>query len=39
LSIGIFGIVDASKNKDYIYLFDKLQAGAKSENHTVNFIT
>lgn len=38
LAIGIFGIVDTSRDKKYVYLFDKLQAGAKSGNHTINFL-
>jgi hypothetical protein len=38
LAISIFGIVDATREKKYIYLSDKLQAGAKSSDHTINYL-
>lgn len=38
LPISIFGLVDVTRNKKYVYLTDKYQAGSKSGNHTSNFI-
>jgi hypothetical protein len=38
LPITIFGIVDASREKNYCYLTDKLQSGSKSGNVTLNYI-
>lgn len=38
VSVSIFGIVDASRKKNFIYLTDKLQAGSKRGNHTVNYL-
>lgn len=37
LPISIFGIVDETRNKKFIYLADKLQAGAKSSDHTITY--
>lgn len=39
LSLGVFGIVDATQQLKYGYITDKLQAGAKDGNHTINYIT
>ena len=38
LPISIFGIVDASRDKNFCYIADKLQAGPKSGNMTLNYI-
>jgi len=38
LPVTIFGIVDASREKNYCYLADKLQAGPKSGNTTLNYL-
>lgn len=38
LGNNIFGLVNATTDTSYIYLSDKLQAGAKSGNHTSNFL-
>lgn len=37
LSISIFGIVDATRQQNYVYIADKLQ-GSKSGNYTVNYV-
>lgn len=39
LALTICGIVDATRGKNFVYLTDKLQAGAKSGNHTSNYMT
>jgi hypothetical protein len=38
LPITIFGVVDASREKNYCYLTDKLQSGSKSGNVTLNYL-
>lgn len=37
LAISIFGIQDKTREKSYLYLADKLQAGAKSSDHTISY--
>lgn len=38
LAITIFGIIDATRDKKYIYLTDKLQAGSKNSDHTITYL-
>ena len=38
LPISIFGLIDVTRGKKYVYITDKYQAGSKSGNHTCNFI-
>lgn len=37
IAVSIFGIVDKTRNKNYLYLADKLQAGAKNSDHTISY--
>ncbi len=38
LGISIFGLIDATREKNYLYFTDKLQAGAKNSDHTISYI-
>lgn len=38
LAISIFGVVDKTRGKNYVYLVDKLQAGPKNGDHTVSYL-
>ncbi len=38
LPISIFGIVDVTRDKKYVYITDKYQGGSKSGNHTSNYM-
>ena len=38
LALSIFRIVNATFGKKCVYIADKLQAGAKSGNHTINYL-
>jgi hypothetical protein len=40
LSISVFGLVEHSTNagKCFFYLSDKMQGGAKSSNHILNYL-
>ena len=38
LALSVFGIVNATFGKKCVYIADKLQAGLKSGNHTINYL-
>ena len=38
VSVTICGIVDVVTDKKIVYLADKLQAGSKNGNHTINYL-
>jgi hypothetical protein len=37
LSVSIFGIVDVTRDKKYIYITDKMQGGSKNSDHTISY--